>query len=67
MRHISLLVLLIVFTPFAAAQSARDGKTLVITQVTVIDVANAALKPDMTVTVRGGRITGMEKASRKLP
>ncbi len=39
MRHISLLVLLTVFMPFAAAQSARDGKTLVITQVTVIDVA----------------------------
>src|SRR5580700_8212855 len=67
MRYISLFVMLTVFMPLTAAQSARAGKTLVITHVTLIDVANAAPKPDMTVTVRGGRIADIEGTSRKIP
>jgi imidazolonepropionase-like amidohydrolase len=67
MRYISLFVMLAVFMPLTAAQSARAGKTLVITHVTLIDVANAAPKPDMTVTVRGGRIADIERTSRKIP
>jgi imidazolonepropionase-like amidohydrolase len=60
-------LLLAVLVPCVAAQSARDTKTLAITHVTVIDVAGGASKPDMTVTVRGGRIAAIEKSSRKLP
>ena len=67
MRYISLFVVLTVFLPLTAAQSARAGKTLVITHVTLIDVANAAPKPDMTVTVRCGRIADIERTSRKIP
>lgn len=58
---------LALLVPCVAAQSARDTETLAITHVTVIDVTGGAPKPDMTVTVRGGRITAMKKSSRKLP
>jgi len=67
MKRISLLLLLILLMPFAVAQSARDGKTLVITHVNVIDATGAGSKPDMTVIVRGGRIVGIERASNKVP
>jgi imidazolonepropionase-like amidohydrolase len=67
MKRISLLLLLSLLVPFAAAESARDAKTLAITHVTVIDVTGAAPKADMTVTVRGGRIAEIKKSSRKIP
>jgi len=67
MKPVSLLLLLTLLAPFGAAQTARDAKTLAITHVTVIDVTGAASKPDMTVTVRGGRIAGIKRSSRKIP
>jgi imidazolonepropionase-like amidohydrolase len=66
MKPISLLLLLTLLVPIAV-QSARTAKTLVITHVTVIDVTGAAPKPDMTVTVRGGRIAEIKRSSRKMP
>jgi hypothetical protein len=62
-RHISLLAIL----TFATAAPAPDGRALVITHVTVIDVSGAAAKPDMTVTVRGDRIAAIERSSLKIP
>jgi imidazolonepropionase-like amidohydrolase len=67
MRHISLFVVLTLFMPFTAAQSARAGKALVITHVTVIDATGAAGKPDMTVTVLGDRIAAIERTSHEIP
>jgi imidazolonepropionase-like amidohydrolase len=67
MKRLSLLLLLAVLAPFAAAQAARDAKTLAITHVTVIDVTGAAAEPDMTVTVHGGRIAEIKRSSRKIP
>ncbi len=67
MNRIARLWLLIVLVPFVAAQSARDAKTLAITHVTVIDVAGGPPKPDMTVTVHGGRIAAISESSGKLP
>jgi imidazolonepropionase-like amidohydrolase len=67
MKRISLLLVLAVLTPLALSQTARDTNTLAITHVTVIDVTGAAPKPDMTVTVRGGRIAEIKRSSRKIP
>jgi imidazolonepropionase-like amidohydrolase len=67
MKRILLLLLSVLLMPFAVAQSARDGKALVITHVTVIDATGAGPKPDMTVVVRAGRIAGIERASSKVP
>jgi Amidohydrolase family len=67
MKRISLLLSVAFLASFAIAQSARDTKILVITHVTVIDATGALPKPDVTVTIRGGRIAGIEKASNKLP
>jgi imidazolonepropionase-like amidohydrolase len=67
MKRASLLLLLILIAVFAGAQSARDSNTMAITHVTVIDVTGAAPKPDMTVTVRGGRIAEIKRSSRKIP
>jgi imidazolonepropionase-like amidohydrolase len=67
MKSISLLLLFSWLVPFPAAQSVRDAKTLAITHVTVIDATGAAPRPDMTVTVRGGRIVEIGKSSSKAP
>jgi len=67
MKPISFLFLVILLVPCVAAQSARDAKALAITHVTVIDVAGGAPNPDMTVTVRGGRIAEIKRSSRKAP
>jgi imidazolonepropionase-like amidohydrolase len=67
MRLISRLLWLSIFA-FATsvvAQSVGDSKMLVITHVTVIDATGAAEKSDMTVTVLGDRIAGIEKSSGK--
>jgi imidazolonepropionase-like amidohydrolase len=67
MKPISFLFLVILLVPCVAAQSARDAKALAITHVTVIDVEGGAPKPDMTVTVRRGRIAEIKRSSRKAP
>jgi len=67
MKRISLLLLFAFFASVAIAQSARDGKPLAITHVTVIDTTGAASKSDMTVTIRGGRIAEIATASRQVP
>jgi imidazolonepropionase-like amidohydrolase len=67
MKRISLVLLFAFFAAVAVAQSARDAKLLAITRVTVIDATGAAPKPDMTVTIRGGRIAEIARASRKVP
>src|SRR5579863_8556969 len=66
MKHFSLLLLATFLLPFAAAQSVRDAKTLMITHVTVIDVTGAASKPDMTVIIHDGRIAEIQKPSHKI-
>jgi imidazolonepropionase-like amidohydrolase len=67
MKHTSLVLLFAFFAAVAVAQSAPDATLLAITRVTVIDATGAAPKPDMTVTIRGGRIAEIAKASRKVP
>jgi imidazolonepropionase-like amidohydrolase len=67
MKQFLLILLLAFLLPFNVAESARDSKTLAITHVTVIDTTGGTAKPDMTVTVRGNRISGIERASSKIP
>ena len=62
MKRIWFLLSLIFVASFAIA---RDANTLVIAHVTVIDVVDGALKPDMTVIVRGNRIAEIKVSSRK--
>ena len=65
-RLISMLLWLSVLVASVVAQSARGSKMLVITHVTVIDATGAAGKSDMTVTVVGYRIAGIEQSSAKI-
>lgn len=61
------LILPLAVVPTAHAQSTRDAKPLAITHVSVIDATGAVAKPDMTVTLRDGRIAEIKRSSRKTP
>lgn len=61
------LILPLAVVPVANAQTTHDAKTLAITHVTVIDATGAPAMPDMTVTIRDGRIAMIKKSSRKPP
>ncbi len=65
MKQLSLLVF-VLLAAFAVAQSSHNANTLMITHVTVIDVTGGASKPDMTVTIRDGRIVEIQEASQKV-
>ena len=57
-------LLLIICSP---AILNTQAKPLIFTHVTVIDMVDARLKPDMTVVVEGNRITAIVKSSRIRP
>ncbi len=64
-----LIVLLMVLAALTvSAQDNSKDALLAITHVSIIDATGSPVQPDMTVTVRGGRIVKIEKASKtKLP
>ncbi len=62
----ALLFLLVCLLPLEVfgRQEAGSGQTaLVFTHVTVIDATGAPAKPDMTVVIKGGRISALGKTA----
>lgn len=58
MRRHTLTLLLIVLLPLVLlAQAKPTNYSLVLTDVTIIDVTGALPKPDMTVVITGNRTT----------
>src|SRR5262245_21968432 len=62
MKVISALLLILLAPSYLLAQTgATKSKPLVFTHVTVIDMADAPPRPDMTVVVVGNRIAALGK------
>jgi imidazolonepropionase-like amidohydrolase len=55
------LILILCALPAAWSQEQREAKSLVISDVTVIDATGAPAKPNMTVIITGDRITEIAK------
>jgi hypothetical protein len=65
MRRYSALLLVLLLLASSARPNAADAqKQLVVTHVTVIDVAGGPARPDYTVVITGDRITEMGEASK---
>lgn len=65
MRRYSALLLVLLLLASSARPNAADAqKHLVVTHVTVIDVAGGPARPDYTVVITGDRITEMGEASK---
>lgn len=60
--RVSLLPLLLVAG--FAEEEAASPKSIAITNVTILDTAGGLAKPDMTVTIRDGRIARIESSAR---
>lgn len=58
-----LILLLIVLTAVAAIPPKPQYQSLVVTNVTVIDITNGQLKPDQTVEIGNNRIVRISKSS----
>src|SRR5205823_694549 len=61
------LFLLLPALLLAQSNGSRQPAPLVLAHVTVIDVAGGPSKPDMTVVIRGDRISDIGKAGEILP
>ena len=61
------LFLLLPARVLAQSNGSRQPAPLVLAHVTVIDVAGGPSKPDMTVVIRGDRISDIGKAGEILP
>lgn len=62
------LTALLLLQPLAAHAQERPLPTpLAITHVTIIDIEGGSAKPDMTVIIRDGRISRVERAGAALP
>ncbi len=67
MKRLCLLLVMLLMTPAAAtaqAVGAGQAKSLVFTDVTVIDATGAKAATGMTVVITGGRIAEIEKADK---
>src|SRR5690349_23846007 len=68
MRYFIALLALAFSCAWPAQAQPLDGQSLAITHVTLIDMISAAPQPDMTVIVKGNRITALGKAGQvRLP
>ena len=61
---IAFLVVLLLLPAGASGQQPAAPQSLAITGVTIIDATGGPAQPDMTVVIRDGRITSIEKSDQ---